>query len=471
MRHIDLFSGIGGFAYALDQVWADVEHIFCEIDPFCQQVLKKHWKGSVIYGDIRELIADTSNAGIEGVCEGEIKTDGTSTDADRIGLQEPGSEVETSRDRQFPKIDLLTGGFPCQPFSCAGKRKGTSDDRHLWPKMLRVIQLTKPTWVVAENVRGLLTIEQGVVFEQVCADLEGEGYQVQAFIIPAVAVNAPHRRDRVWIVAHNSDARKKPISDTAGIRCNNGLGGVSQGDSVITDTGNEGLQGCERSRTLQAGGEAAHGTTSERRGNPEWLKNWLEVATELCGVDARFSFWLDGHFGEVIEYENYNTKEMQILFRAIQSPEIRQAIGGLYKVDEEEILLETLCQFQKRIGEPKRVFLEGKATPENKMRIMPQYEAVRCSPQRREHSEQFAKKLADIVQGLSYATALEIVEAGIVLWGAYATTNSQAVKLDGFELSKARHRVERLKSLGNSIVPQVAIEIFKAIKEASRKVE
>ena len=235
MIHIDLFSGIGGFSYAADQVWNDVEHIFCEIDPFCQQVLKKHWKGSVIYGDIRELIADAA----------------------RNRLQEPWTEKQATWNRQFPKVDLLTGGFPCQPFSQAGKRKGTNDDRHLWPKMLRVIQLTKPTWVVAENVRGLLTIEGGVVFEQVCLDLEREGYEVQAFIIPACAVNAPHRRDRVWIVANKFK---------------------------------QGLQGWAEKRQGYFGQQNRNGSNQRRN----WNQNWLKVATELCGVDDGLPFELDG---------------------------------------------------------------------------------------------------------------------------------------------------------------------------------
>src|SRR4029077_4695613 len=93
-------------------------------------------------------------------------------------------------------------GFPCQPFSAAGKRRGTEDDRHLWPEMFRIIQTFKPTWIVAENVRGLATWNNGLVLEQVCTDLEGQGYEVQPFIIPAVAVNAPHRRDRIWFVAY-----------------------------------------------------------------------------------------------------------------------------------------------------------------------------------------------------------------------------------------------------------------------------
>lgn len=104
------------------------------------------------------------------------------------------------------RIDVLTGGFPCQPFSLAGKRRGTEDDRYLWPAMLDVIRTVRPRWVVGENVYGIVNWSEGLVFEQVCADLEAAGYEVQPYIIPACGVGAPHRRDRCWFVAHRTDA-------------------------------------------------------------------------------------------------------------------------------------------------------------------------------------------------------------------------------------------------------------------------
>lgn len=168
MRHLDLFSGIGGFALATEMVLGkgNVEHIFCDNDPFAQAILKKHWPNSSIYGDIKTLTAKEAGGG----------------------------------------TDLLTGGFPCQPFSAAGRRRGTEDDRHLWPHMLRLIRETHPTFVLGENVSGLLTWSNGLVFEQVCTDLENEGYEVGAFVIPAAGIGAPHRRERVWIAAHAKSA-------------------------------------------------------------------------------------------------------------------------------------------------------------------------------------------------------------------------------------------------------------------------
>lgn len=161
MIHASLFSGIGGFDLAAE--WIGWHNAFnCEIDPFCRQVLKYHFPNAIQYDDIKT------------------------------------TDFTVWRG----KIDVLTGGFPCQPFSTAGKRKGTSDDRYLWPEMLRAIHEIRPRWVVGENVRGIISWSEGLVFEQVHTDLEAEGYEVQAFVLPACGVDAPHKRERTWFVAH-----------------------------------------------------------------------------------------------------------------------------------------------------------------------------------------------------------------------------------------------------------------------------
>lgn len=168
MRHIGLFAGIGGFELAARWMgWNTIA--WSEWDPFCQKVLSYHFPEAKGYGDIKQ--ADFTQ--YRGQC------------------------------------NILTGGFPCQPYSVAGKRLGKEDERHLWPEMLRVIREVQPRWIVGENVRGLLSWNEGVVFEEVCSDLESEGYEVQAFIIPAAGVGAPHRRERVWIVANANNAGTK----------------------------------------------------------------------------------------------------------------------------------------------------------------------------------------------------------------------------------------------------------------------
>ena len=162
MTHGSLFSGIGGFDLAAE--WMGWENIFhCEWNPFGQKVLKHHFPNSISYNDI-------------------AKTDFT--------LHEG-------------KIDILTGGFPCQPYSTAGKRQGKSDERHLFPEMLRCIKEIKPRWIIGENVRGLVSWNGGLVFNEVYDDLEREGYEVQSFLIPAASVSAPHQRYRIWFAAFN----------------------------------------------------------------------------------------------------------------------------------------------------------------------------------------------------------------------------------------------------------------------------
>jgi DNA (cytosine-5)-methyltransferase 1 len=163
MKHGSLFSGIGGFDLAAE--WMGWENVFhCEIAEFPRKILNHYWPKSESYEDIK-------------------KTDFT---------------------KWHGTVDIISGGFPCQPYSAAGKRLGKEDDRHLWPEMLRVIREVKPQWVVGENVRGLLNWNGGMVFHEVCADLENIGYEVQAFIIPASGVNAPHQRERLWVVAHSN---------------------------------------------------------------------------------------------------------------------------------------------------------------------------------------------------------------------------------------------------------------------------
>lgn len=266
MKHLDLFSGIGGFALAADRVFGNVEHTFCEIDPFCQEVLKKHWPKAKIYGDIRTL----TNTGRE---YGE---------SGRVNEQEQDQAErtpQTSKAQRYEPTFLLTGGFPCQPFSQAGRRKGTADDRYLWPEMLRVIREFHPRWVIGENVGGLVTWSEGLVLEQVHLDLEAEGYEVQAFIIPAVSVNAPHRRDRVWIVANRKSGGQRSSKPE---RNREGQSEVSAGNDNrdVAYTTSERLERGGWSK--QAESESAR---LYRGASGDWDQNWSEVATRLCRVD------------------------------------------------------------------------------------------------------------------------------------------------------------------------------------------
>jgi DNA (cytosine-5)-methyltransferase 1 len=276
MKHLDLFSGIGGFALAVDTVWPNSEHIFVENDDFCTQVLKKHWPKATFHGDIRQFITDTEKSRCE------------TCDSNRIRIEQ--GKGERPYTRFLEPTFILTGGFPCQPFSQAGRRKGTEDNRYLWPEMFRVIQLTKPQWVIAENVRGLVTWNDGMVLEQVCADLEREGYTVQPFIIPAVAVNAPHRRDRVWIVGHAQHDGQHGTENREGD--NQGSNNNKKGTDELrqpqgTDSVWEDVAYTEGERGQRW--EHSSGTKTRNRegifGREDWNRNWLEVATRFCQLD------------------------------------------------------------------------------------------------------------------------------------------------------------------------------------------
>ena len=231
LRHGSLFSGIGGFDLAAE--WMGWENVFhCEIDPFGQRVLKHHFPNSKAHEDIKELQATQYHG----------------------------------------RVDIITGGFPCQPFSNAGQRKGTQDDRHLWPEMLRVISEVSPTFVVGENVRGLLNWsgpngEPNMVFNQVCLDLEAEGYEVAPLILPACGKNAPHRRDRIWFVAHAPNCKPREDrgaskGETREVRGDNeGTlpdGSSGYGDAAYTDRGlcaSENEEVCTRGNTPDDGSQ------------------------------------------------------------------------------------------------------------------------------------------------------------------------------------------------------------------------
>lgn len=156
-RVLDLFSGIGGFSLGLERTGGFETVAFCEIDPFCRNVLRRHWPDVPIFEDVRELTADA------------------------VG-----------------PVDVIVGGYPCQPFSLAGKRRGDEDDRHLWPEARRLVASLRPTWCVFENVPGHISMG----LDSVLSDLESENYACWPAVIPACAVDAPHRRNRLWIVAN-----------------------------------------------------------------------------------------------------------------------------------------------------------------------------------------------------------------------------------------------------------------------------
>lgn len=332
MKHLDLFSGIGGFALAVDWAFEKAEHTFVEIDPFCQQVLKKHWPNSKIHEDIKTFKAD--NLG---------------------------------------RVDLLTGGFPCQPFSVAGEQRAQEDDRHLWPEMFRIIKECRPSWIIGENVAGIVEL----ALEQVCLDLESEGYEVWPIIIPACAVNAPHRRDRVWIIGHSKYDGLNGSED--------GKGSSKGGDRDKERTS----QVCEPERPALSRHNAKNPIGKRGRGRTKDSRQILErKSTKVETKRSDREGWDDC---------NTNSERLE---------------GGQYEKPK------------RHSGLPNRKW-RNKGASWNKDWM------------------EVATEFCSLDDGLS-------------------------AELDGFKLSKSKHRAEQLKAYGNAIVPQVAYEIIKLIAPKAR---
>ena len=252
LKVLDLFSGIGGFSLGLESTGHFETIAFCEKDEFCQKVLQKNFKNIPIEGDVRNVKGDKY------------------------------------------KADVVTGGFPCQPFSVAGKRKGTDDDRYLWDETIRVVAECKPRWFIGENVDGLVNIQNGMVLRQVQDDLEKEGFQVQCLVIPASGIGAWHQRKRVWIVGHSQHNGSSTTKEQRG---------NTQTSTRSQKRENSSLQSEGTSRSRNDGnvsntiGELSDGCSSTTRHSKSELKgmvsdeakNWNKVRseTERCDQQTR----------------------------------------------------------------------------------------------------------------------------------------------------------------------------------------
>jgi DNA (cytosine-5)-methyltransferase 1 len=377
MKHGSLFSGIGGFDLA--SRWAGFENVWqCEINPYCRELLKKRFpEVKTLYGDIREL---------------------------------KGAE----------HVDIISGGFPCQPFSQAGKRKGQADNRFLWPEMLRVIAEVKPRWVVGENVSGLYTIDNGEVFERVCRELGLLGYTVQPIRVPACAVGAPHRRDRWWFVAHAE------------------LCGRVHREPEIkpTETGEQAQRNATAGLVASAGREYAPDSEQLRpvQCEPEGRTRPGEGLLEGSNSDAPNP----EHYGIIRTEKSRKYNETQPKTKTgkeLSRDELEgtNCIPGL----SSEASTDAPDTYQIRLSRPLgNGELERKGLTESGSEV--HYERTR---------ETWSKNWIEV------ATRFCRVDDGL------------SYELDGLKLSRAGHRVERLKGLGNAIVPQVAYAIFEAIKE------
>jgi DNA (cytosine-5)-methyltransferase 1 len=234
LKVLDLFSGIGGFSLGLHSTGIFETTKFVEFDSFCQKVLNKNFPNIPIEGDIRNV---------------------------------KGQEFEA---------DVITGGFPCQPFSVAGKQKGTNDNRYLWPEMFRLIKEIKPEFVIGENVQGLINLQNGMVLRQVQDQLEGEGFEVQCFLIPASGIGAWHQRNRVWIVGHSKHngllaAEKRCRDQEINGRSQEGQNQTIQSERTSGSRDNENYI---QHRTQEIGRTREQGTTIGRQ-DQEGITVWV----------------------------------------------------------------------------------------------------------------------------------------------------------------------------------------------------
>ena len=268
MKHGSLFSGIGGFDLASEWMgWTNVFH--CEVNEFGKKVLEHYWPNAISFGNVTDI------------------------------------NFRPYRGT----IDIISGGFPCQPYSSAGKRLGSEDERHLWPEMLRAIREIQPRWIVGENVLGLVNWNGGMVFEEVCADLEAEGYEVQPFILPACAVNAPHVRQRVWFVAYSH--------------------GGADGRTPRKDEGESGAERLQERYSIRKFAESNQifGGDCERGG-------WEEFPTEspICSGDDGLSDRLDN-----ITFPKWRNESIKAYGNAIV-PQVAHQIFKAIEAYEEPLL-------------------------------------------------------------------------------------------------------------------------------------
>ena len=278
LKVLDLFSGIGGFSLGLESTGHFETIAFCEKDQFCQKVLQKNFKNISIEGDVRNV-------------KGEKY-----------------------------KADVITGGFPCQPFSVAGKRKGTDDDRYLWDETIRVVRECKPKWFIGENVEGIINIQEGMVLRQVQTDLEKEGFEVQCLIIPASGIGAWHQRKRVWIIGCNVSNSDKSRSfkeySTSFNRQNKGNGFInesrSRSNENVSNTFGKLSDGCssttrdsstefKRVECNQSWNWNEVWSKTERCSEQDKQQTWWQTQSELCRVPNGVSYELDKNRGNRIK--------------------------------------------------------------------------------------------------------------------------------------------------------------------------
>ena len=408
MTHGSLFSGIGGFDLAAE--WMGWENIFhCEIGEFPRKILKHHFPNSICYEDIK-------------------KTDFT---------------------KHRGEIDIISGGFPCQPYSNAGKRRGKEDDRHLWPEMLRVIREVQPRFVVGENVAGLLSWNNGMVFHEIITDLENEGYETQAFLIPACATNAPHRRDRIWFVAHSIycgySTKRGKETEKDGIQSKIGKTMDSRefdGTSVSRITAHSSSNGCNER------GEKVNGREINKFQNRN--KIWDKITSNGKQSNAPDTDGSRINRKEKHEDNNKNSRDWK------QSNNTNNN-GEVWRTTPHTKSQRTREQSSEDRGWKDRRFdndgEEGNVADTMHERLQRQRRTIR----ELEGQIGFISTNTRVIKGRTW----ENFPTQSPICGG---DDGISTELDGITFPKWRN--ESIKGYGNAVVPQVVYQIFKAIEQS-----
>lgn len=425
MNHASLFSGIGGAEVAASMMgWQNLFH--CEIQEFPRKVLDYWFPNSESYEDI-------------------TKTDFT---------------------KWHGKVDVLTGGFPCQPFSLAGRRKGADDNRYLWPQMLRAIRQIHPTWVVGENVDGIKTMvesckvtqmgrtdnlfeenhlyreESRFTLDKICADLEAEGYSVQPIVIPACAIGAPHRRDRVWIVAHRSDTRAETVQQEG----QNGICSVRPSPHTQCDGHSPQRHGNQRARAKKSKeGQDRPQPRSRRHGSGTTPSYALQHRSHEVHQDHQSQF-PDGERTNSLGGQRSSSHSYRNGGKALQASKGLERTG------------------RKRDVQPKERSTSHEWTD-------------RLSRLQRHDADTISERLEGMHQSWGEESQRQCLWRDLARhceegnWRQFPTQSPVCrgndgipFDVDSLTISFPKWRQESIKAYGNAWVPQVAYEIFRAIE-------
>lgn len=448
---LDLFSGIGGFSLGLERTGGFETVAFCEIEEYPRQVLAKHWPNVPCYRDVRELTAD------------RLAADGIA-------------------------VDVITGGFPCQDISTAGKGAGLAGERSgLWSEIARLVGELAPRFVIVENVAALLSRGLGTVL----GDLASLGYDAEWHCIPASAVGAPHRRDRVWIVAYPNRPFREGARVSCGVQSGNaGSWKCSAKAAPLADTsflqrdgselhGEHGQCAVSKSGTRGSAGDVADAISLGRQGQGQPILasgqapflnrqaidavassfgNIWRVEPDVGGGPDGFPAFLDRYVGRGLTYAKSQRaiQALRELWNEHVSRSLRRTIGGFDRLQQAEVLFAFLRQYESGSDEA-RVLVEGEEASEAFLRSLRGIGEAASAPHRPRQVEQCGIKHPDAVQVLPRLLAFNSAPH----WAGSGWEDAVARVAHGVP-----DRAHRLKGLGNAVVPQIPELIGNAILQA-----